>query len=106
MQIDQILGNFYPYIVCKGKMNKTTNQIRETITMKQLILKGLGKAKVKRIVKAFVLSEFNEYLNYGRKLVFELHKGAYVHESFGLPTMNEDDEFTLDELLDFLGNKI
>ena len=74
--------------------------------MKQLILKGLGKAKVKRTVKAFILSEFNQFLEYGSNQVFELHKGAYVHESFGLPTMNEDDEFTLDELLDFLGNRI
>jgi len=72
--------------------------------MKQLILKGLGKAKVKRIVKAFILSEFNQFLEYGTKQVFELHIGAYVHESYGLPTMNEDDEFTLDELLDFLGD--
>ena len=79
--------------------------------MKQLILKGLGKAKVKRIVKAFILSEFNEFLDNGKvgaslSQVFELYTGAYVHESFGLPTMNEDDEFTLDELLDFLGNEI
>jgi len=85
-------------------MNKTTNQIRETITMRQLILKGLGKAKVKRIVKAFVLYEFNEFLDYNNGQVFELHKGAIV-DGFGLPAM-EDDEFTLDELLDFLGNRI
>ena len=104
MKINQILGNFYPYIVCKGKMNKTTNQIRETITMRQLILKGLGKAKVKRIVKAFVLNDFNQFLDYGSQ-VFELHKGAIVN-GFGLPAMNDDEEFTLDELLDFLGNKI
>ena len=84
-------------------MNKQQNREQ---TMKQLILKGLGKAKVKRIVKAFILYEFNQFLDYGNNQVFELHKGAYISEGHGLPTMNEDDEFTLDELLDFLGNKI
>ena len=86
-------------------MNKTTNQRREKITMRQLILKGLGKAKVKRIVKAFVLNDFNQFLDYGSSQVFELHKGAIIY-GFGLPTMPDGEEFTLDELLDFLGNKI
>jgi len=86
-------------------MNKTTNQIRETITMRQLILKGLGKAKVKKIVKSFVLDNFNEFLDYNNGQVFELHKGAMV-DGFGLPTMDDAEEFTLEELLDFLGNKI
>jgi|TARA_R110000824_G_scaffold230539_1_gene418216 hypothetical protein len=73
--------------------------------MRQLILKGLGKAKVKRTVKSFVLYGFNEFLDYDNSQVFELHKGAIV-DGFGLPAMNDDEEFTLDELLDFLGNKI
>ena len=73
--------------------------------MNELILKGLGKAKVKRIVKAFVLNDFNQFLDYGSSQVFELHKGA-IEDGFGLPTMNDGEEFTLDELLDFLGNKI
>ena len=78
----------------------------DNITANQLILKGLGKAKVKRIIKSFIINDFNQFLDYGNGQVFELHKGAYVHESFGLPLMNEDDEFTLEELVEFVGNKI
>ena len=86
-------------------MKTNRNNKQRTKTMNELILKGLGKAKVKRIVKAFVLNDFNQFLDYGSSQVFELHKGAIV-EGFGLPTMNDGEEFTLDELLDFLGNKI
>ena len=74
------------------------------ITANQLILKGLGKAKVKRIIKSFIINDFNQFLDYGNGQVFELHKGAMV-DGFGLPAM-DDEEFTLEELLDFLGNKI
>ena len=89
-------------------MNKTTNTNKGTFTMKQLILKGLGKAKVKRIVKAYVLYEFNEFISdimtYGdNDQVFQLHIGAIV-QGFGLPEMDDFNEFTLDELLDFLGD--
>ena len=76
--------------------------------MKQLILKGLGKDKVKRIVKAYVLYEFNEFISdimtYGdNDQVFKLHIGSSV-QGFGLPEMNDFNEFTLDELLGFLGH--
>ena len=73
----------------------------EPLTANDLILKGLGKAKVRQIVKKHILNEFNEFLDYGNSQVFQLHLGGYVHESFGLPTMNEDDEFTLEELVDY-----
>ena len=76
------------------KITKTTNTNKGTFTMKQLILKGLGKAKVKRIVKAYVLYEFNEFISdimtYGdNDQVFQLHIGAIV-QGFGLPEICQE----------------
>tara|TARA_Y100000593_G_C4301566_1_gene333641 strand:+ start:1079 stop:1303 length:225 start_codon:yes stop_codon:yes gene_type:complete len=74
--------------------------------MRELILKGLGKAKVKKVIRAFLTSEFNEFLDCGNSLAFEVHLGAVVDGRYGLPNMDETDEFTLEELIDFVGNKI
>ena len=70
--------------------------------MKTLILKGLGKAKVKRIVKQFLLHSFNECFEYGE---IRIHCGCIV-DGFGLPEMGDDDCFTLGELVEFLGGQI
>ena len=72
--------------------------------MKKLILKGLGKAKVRRIVKQFLIDSYNEYLDHGNDF-FSLHGGGIV-DGYGLPDMNDDYPFTLDDLTEFLNNKI
>ena len=73
--------------------------------MKQLILKGLGKAKVRKIIGAFMVQCFNEYTEYhqGESFTFPLYQTI---EGTGLPEINEDDPFTVGELVEFLDNKI
>ena len=72
---------------------------------KLLILKGLGKAKVRNIIKQFLFHSFNEYLDYQSGGLFSLHLGGIV-DGFGLPEMPDDDYFTLEELTEFIGGKI
>jgi len=87
----------YPNKLCKIKRN--------TKQMKQLILKGLGKAKVKRAVKLFMVSEFNNHLAYNHSQTFTFPLYITI-EGFGLPEMDEDDPFTVGELVEFLNNQI
>ena len=72
--------------------------------MKTLILKGLGKAKVRGIIKRYLSFCFNEHFKYSGGQ-FVLHTGCFV-EGYGLPEMDDGNEFTFDELLEFLGGKI
>ena len=72
--------------------------------MRQLILKALGKPKVKKIIKDFLISEFNNHLEYGNG-AFELYDGAIAYQVQDGFTDNYI-EFTLEELVEFVGNKI
>ena len=72
--------------------------------MKTLILKGLGKAKVRGIIKRYLSFCFNEHFKYSGGQ-FVLHTGCFV-EGYGLPEMDDGNEFTFDELLEFVGGKI
>ena len=40
--------------------------------MKQLILKGLGKAKVRKALKLYLIEQFNNHLEYNHKEMFEM----------------------------------
>ena len=71
---------------------------------KLLILKGLGKAKVRNIIKQFLFNSFNDCIEYGNGML-ELHFGSII-DGFGLPEMPDDDYFTLEELTEFIGGKI
>ena len=79
--------------------------------MKHLILKGLGKAKVKRILKLFIIDSFNSYLEYGKVQRYDFSVPLYVTiynengGTYGLPDL-EDDPFTVGELVEFIGGKI
>ena len=76
--------------------------------MKNLILKGLGKAKVKRIIKAFMVDCFNDSTEYnyikgdGSEFTFPMYQNI---NGYGLPELIDDD-FTVGELMEFVGNKI
>ena len=72
--------------------------------MHELILKGLGKPRVKKIIRDFLISEFNDYLAHGRN-AFELYDGAIAYQVQDGFTDNYI-EFTLEELVEFVGNKI
>ena len=72
--------------------------------MRQLILQALGKPKVKKIIKDFLISEFNNHLAHGRN-AFELYDGAIAYQVQDGFTDNYI-EFTLEELVEFVGNKI
>ena len=73
--------------------------------IKYLVLKGLGKAKVKRIVRNYMIDQFNLHLeyNHSESFTFPLH---CTIEGYGLPEMDEDDPFIIDELVTFVNNKI
>ena len=73
--------------------------------MKSLVLKGLGKAKVKRIIKSFMIDQFNNHLEYNHEesFTFPLYQSI---EGYGLPEMDEDYPFLLDELVDYVGGKV
>ena len=70
--------------------------------MKNLILKGLGKAKVKKIIKNFILEQFAEYIEFNHGQTFELHPYCIV-EGYGLTELPDGEDFTLDELVEFAG---
>ena len=70
---------------------------------KQLILKGLGKAKVKNIIKHYLIKCFNESIEYNVEFTFPLYQTIYNN---GLPEISEDDPFTIGELVEFVGGKI
>ena len=74
------------------------------MNMNELILKGLGKPKVKKIIKDFLISEFNDYLAHGHG-AFELYDGAIAYQVQDGFTDNYI-EFSLEQLLEFVGNKI
>jgi len=68
-------------------------------TMKELILKGLGKAKVKKIIKEFVLDGM-------MKAFVEYADIEYTVYTKTIAYAVEDVDFTVEELLEFVGNKI
>ena len=73
--------------------------------MKQLILKGLGKAKVRKALKLYLIEQFNNHLEYNHSESFTFPLYATI-EGYGLPEMDEDDPFVVGDLTDFLDNKI
>ena len=70
---------------------------------KKLILKGLGKSKVRTIVKKWIIEQINLALQYETNISIPSYA---VVSGFGLPDLNEDDNFCFGELTDFLNNKI
>ena len=68
-------------------------------TMKELILKGLGKAKVKKIIKEFVLDGMMTALVGYDDIEYTVYKGTTAYTV-------EDVDFTVEELLEFVGNEI
>ena len=73
---------------------------------KLLILKGLGKAKVRCIIKNYMIKCFNENIEYNgfnSEFTFPLYQTIYNN---GLPDVSDDDPFTIGELVDFIGGKI
>ena len=73
--------------------------------MKQLILKGLGKAKVRKAIKLYLIDEFNNHLEYNHSQYFDFYLGQTI-EGYGLPEMDEDYPFYVEDLINFLDNKI
>ena len=80
-------------------------QVEQQKIIKQLILKGLGKAKVRKALKLYLIEQFNNHLEYNHKEMFGV---ALYHTiiGYGLPEMDEDDPFVVGDLTDFLDNKI
>tara|TARA_R100001163_G_C4946094_1_gene115839 strand:+ start:273 stop:491 length:219 start_codon:yes stop_codon:yes gene_type:complete len=68
----------------------------------QLILKGLGKRKVKSILNQWIKDQINRALEYGYPFEFD----SYIHlEKYGVNGF-EEDGVEADELFKFIGNKI
>ena len=73
--------------------------------MKNLILKGLGKAKVRRIIRSFMVQCFNETIEWYPERTFDFPLYQTI-EGFGLPEMDDDNPFSVGELMEFVDNKI
>ena len=73
--------------------------------MKELILKGLGKAKVRRIIKQYMIHCFSVHIEYEHEEAFTFPLYQTI-EGFGLPVMDDDNDFSVGELVEFLNNKI
>ncbi len=74
----------------------------------QIILKGLGKAKVRSILKKWVIDQINlnlecRSLEVGQYQDFTFD---YTIRGYGLPEVDEDHNFHVDELFEFIGNKL
>ena len=67
--------------------------------MKQLLLKGLGKAKVKKIIREFVLGEMIRSFVGLADIEYTVYTGTIAYTV-------EDVDFTMEELLEFVDNKI
>jgi hypothetical protein len=68
----------------------------------QVILKGLGKAKVKAILNKWIKAQINLNLEYGQgEWKFDCTISGY-----GLPEVDEDYDYYVDDLFEFIGNKI
>ena len=70
---------------------------------KKLILKGMGKSKVRTIVKKWIIEQSNLALAYGVPIKIKGYTSVY---GFGLPDLGEDDGFCFSDLTEFLNNKI
>jgi len=72
--------------------------------MKELILKGLGKRKVKAVLNQFIKNEINLALEYKSKIVISsiIYLNEYVNDMDEL----EEEPFEVDDLFKFIGNKI
>tara|TARA_R100001377_G_scaffold84647_1_gene68668 strand:- start:105 stop:326 length:222 start_codon:yes stop_codon:yes gene_type:complete len=73
--------------------------------MKQLILKGLGKTKVRKAIKLYLIDELNNHLEYNHSESFIFYLEQTI-EGYGLPEMDEDYPFYVEDLINFLDNKI
>jgi hypothetical protein len=88
---------------------------------KTLILKGLGKAKVRKIAREHIINRFNEFIDYQKQVspetlraygysekAFTLHLSGEVdaYEGGLLPELGNDEYFTLEDLVSYLGGKI
>ena len=74
----------------------------------QIILKGLGKPKVKSILKKWLIDQVNlnlecDYYNFNGNggMMLDATIGGY-----GLPVIDEDHDYYVNELFEFVGNKI
>lgn len=70
---------------------------------KKLILKGIGKTKVRTIIKKWIIEQSNLALEHGEPI--KIHGYTWVY-GFGLPELGDDDDFCFSDLTEFLNNKI
>lgn len=68
----------------------------------QIILKGLGKAKVRSILKKWVIDQINLNLEFG---LYQDFTFDCTIRGYGLPEV-DDHNFHVDELFEFIGNKL
>lgn len=70
--------------------------------MYELILKGLGKRKVKSILNQWIKDQINSALENNNPIQFDQQIWL---ENYGIQGM-EDQPFDVDDLFKFIGNKI
>jgi len=72
--------------------------------MQELILKGLGKRKVKSILNQFIKDEINLALEYESE--FLISSVIYLNDYVKGMDELKDDPFDVTDLFKFIGNKI
>tara|TARA_R100000734_G_scaffold1435_1_gene1521 strand:- start:30 stop:257 length:228 start_codon:yes stop_codon:yes gene_type:complete len=70
---------------------------------KKYVLLGMGKRKVRTIVKKWIIEQSNLALEYGETISIPSYS---IVSGFGLPELGEDDDFCFGDLTEFLNNKI
>tara|TARA_R100001129_G_scaffold42601_1_gene29307 strand:+ start:2303 stop:2536 length:234 start_codon:yes stop_codon:yes gene_type:complete len=73
----------------------------------QLILKGLGKRKVKAILNRWIKDQINRALKHNYEVVFDasIWLGEYCFEMYSID-LGEGEPYDVDDLFKFIGNKI
>ena len=61
-----------------------------SMNYKKLVLKGMGKSKVRTIVKKWIIEQSNLALEYGYCISIPSYS---IVSGFGLPELGEDDDF-------------
>tara|TARA_R100000988_G_C3863797_1_gene100534 strand:- start:229 stop:459 length:231 start_codon:yes stop_codon:yes gene_type:complete len=76
--------------------------------MNDLILKGLGKRKVKAILNQFIKDQINRGLSQQTELMIDgiIYLDEYVYKMYKIDLSECDSPFDVDDLFKFIGNKI
>ena len=76
--------------------------------MQELILKGLGKKKVKSILNQFIKDQINRGLSQQTELILDsiIYLDEYAYNMYKIDLSDLESPMQVDDLFKFIGNKI